>query len=96
MQAEKRGALYYEYIRSYLLRGKTDSKRTGGQLQPDCGFGGKPQMGQSSGYALNCCPASSDIPCHRVVTKDGRLSGAFERDGKNLQKEMLRKGRSRI
>ena len=41
------------------------------------------------GYALNCCPASADIPCHRVVTKEGRLSRAFERNGKNMQKLLL-------
>lgn len=42
------------------------------------------------GYALSCCPSSLDVPCHRVVTKDGGLSKAFERDGINLQKIMLK------
>lgn len=30
------------------------------------------------GYALHAVPDESDIPCHRVVTKDGRVSRAFE------------------
>lgn len=29
------------------------------------------------GYALHAVPYGSDIPCHRVVAKDGRVSPAF-------------------
>ncbi len=39
------------------------------------------------GYALHVCPEGEDIPCHRVVTKDGGLSAAFG----GAQMEMLAK-----
>lgn len=29
------------------------------------------------GYALHAVPYGTDIPCHRVVTRDGRVSPAF-------------------
>ena len=43
------------------------------------------------GYALNCCPASSDIPCHRVVMKDGSLSKGFAFGGEEVQRALLEK-----
>lgn len=39
------------------------------------------------GYALHAVPDGSDIPCHRVVTKDGRVSRAFE-GGENIRREL--------
>lgn len=41
------------------------------------------------GYALHAVPLESDIPCHRVVTKEGRTSMAFGGTDGNLQKEPL-------
>lgn len=41
------------------------------------------------GYALHAVPLESDIPCHRVVTKEGRTSMAFGGIDGNLQKELL-------
>lgn len=41
------------------------------------------------GYALHAVPLESDIPCHRVVTKEGRTSMAFGGTDGNLQKELL-------
>ena len=35
------------------------------------------------GYALHAVPCNSDLPCHRVVTKDGRMSCAFG-DGRRM------------
>ena len=41
------------------------------------------------GYALHAVPFESDIPCHRVVTKEGRTSRAFGGTDVSLQKELL-------
>lgn len=40
------------------------------------------------GYAMAAC-TESEIPCHRVVYQDGRLSPAFEIDGQNMQAFLL-------
>ena len=41
------------------------------------------------GYALHVNPDPSTIPCHRVVTKDGKVSSAFAFGGSNRQVELL-------
>lgn len=42
------------------------------------------------GYALHVAPSSGDIPCYRVVNKDGRVSEAFLFGGENRQVELLK------
>lgn len=43
------------------------------------------------GYALHEVPEGSGIPCHRVVTRDGGLSRAFDQEGgENRQEKLLR------
>lgn len=41
------------------------------------------------GYALHANPDPDNIPCYRVVTKEGRVSDAFAFGGKNRQVELL-------
>ena len=41
------------------------------------------------GYALHVNPDSNDIPCYRVVTKDGYTARGFAFGGPNRQREML-------
>lgn len=41
------------------------------------------------GYALHANPDSDNIPCYRVVNRDGRVSEAFAFGGKNKQIELL-------
>lgn len=41
------------------------------------------------GFALHVNPREGEIPCHRVVTKDGCVSEAFVFGGKNRQIELL-------
>jgi methylated-DNA-protein-cysteine methyltransferase-like protein len=43
------------------------------------------------GYALHCNPDPENIPCHRVVKKDGSLSTAFVFGGIQRQRELLLK-----
>lgn len=41
------------------------------------------------GYALHVNPDPENIPCHRVVNREGRLSDAFAFGGVNRQKQLL-------
>lgn len=41
------------------------------------------------GYALHVNPKPNEIPCYRVVTKDGGLSEAFAFGGINQQRLLL-------
>jgi methylated-DNA-protein-cysteine methyltransferase-like protein len=43
---------------------------------------GYPRGAHAVGFAMRCCHDPS-VPCHRVVTKDGRLSDSFDLQGGN-------------
>ncbi|MDR3293283.1 MAG: MGMT family protein [Clostridiales bacterium] len=50
---------------------------------------GRPRAARVVGYALHGNPDPDNIPCHRVVFKDGALSKAFAFGGENAQKAIL-------
>lgn len=41
------------------------------------------------GYALHANPSPDEIPCYRVVNREGRLSEAFAFGGGNRQQDLL-------
>lgn len=48
---------------------------------------GKPKAARAVGYALHHAPA--DVPCHRVVNRNGGLSEAFLPFGKDTHRFLL-------
>lgn len=50
---------------------------------------GNPRWSRVVGYALHSNPEPGVIPCHRVVTKDGKLSESFAFGGENVQRDLL-------
>ena len=50
---------------------------------------GNPRWARVVGYALHVNPEPGVIPCHRVVTKEGRISPAFAFGGENQQIALL-------
>lgn len=50
---------------------------------------GNPRWARVVGYALHNNPDPDTIPCHRVVTKDGKISSAFAFGGENMQRQFL-------
>lgn len=50
---------------------------------------GNPRWSQIVGYALHSNPSQQEIPCHRVVRKDGRVAASFAFGGENVQKMLL-------
>ncbi|MGI6298218.1 MAG: MGMT family protein [Saccharofermentanales bacterium] len=74
--------LIYEIVRK-IPEGKVASY---GQI---AALAGNYRWARVVGYALHACPGGSDIPCHRVVTKDGRVSTAFANWNPDIQRSML-------
>lgn len=50
---------------------------------------GNPRMSRVVGYALHVNPDHDNIPCYRVVNKQGEVSSAFAFGGSNRQRELL-------
>ena len=50
---------------------------------------GSPRASRQVGWALHCNPRPGEIPCHRVVFKDGSLSSGFAFGGPEVQRAML-------
>lgn len=50
---------------------------------------GNPRWARVVGYALHVNPKPGEIPCHRVVTKDGATSPAFAFGGQDMQRTLL-------
>ena len=50
---------------------------------------GNPRWARVVGYALHVNPNPDEIPCYRVVTKDGCTSKAFAFGGSDRQRELL-------
>ncbi len=50
---------------------------------------GKPQAARAVGRALGANPFAPDIPCHRVVGADGKMTGYSGRGGVAAKRRML-------
>lgn len=50
---------------------------------------GNGKMARQVGWALHVNPYPGQIPCHRVVMKDGSLTKSFAFGGIQVQKQML-------
>lgn len=50
---------------------------------------GNPRWARVVGYALHVNPDPDNIPCYRIVNREGRVSEAFAFGGGNMQYELL-------
>ena len=50
---------------------------------------GNPRWARVVGYALHVNPYPGEVPCHRVVKKDGSLAGGFAFGGEGAQRRLL-------
>ena len=52
---------------------------------------GNPRWARVVGYALHNNPDPENIPCYRVVNRQGRMAPAFAFGGADIQRELLEK-----
>jgi methylated-DNA-protein-cysteine methyltransferase-like protein len=52
---------------------------------------GAPRSARYVGFALHRNPYQGEVPCHRVVFRDGGLAPGFAFGGPNVQRELLEK-----
>ncbi|WFR55540.1 methylated-DNA--[protein]-cysteine S-methyltransferase [Anaerocolumna sp. AGMB13025] len=52
---------------------------------------GNPYASRAVGYAMHGAPPERNLPCHRVVNKEGRLAPGNIFGGENIQREELEK-----
>lgn len=50
---------------------------------------GNPRWARVVGYALHVNPRPGEIPCHRVVNREGKTSVAFAFGGADIQQALL-------
>ena len=50
-------------------------------------WAGNPRLARAAGYAMHAAPA--DVPCHRVVNREGRMAPAFAFGGPEIQRGLL-------
>jgi methylated-DNA-protein-cysteine methyltransferase-like protein len=77
---------FYEEIYAAVKAIPRGNVATYGQIAAACG---KPRAPRAVGWALHLNPDPSEIPCHRVVMKDGGLSKAFAFGGEQEQMRRL-------
>ncbi len=51
---------------------------------------GNPRLARVVGYALHANPDPENIPCHRVVNREGKLAESFVFGGSEVQRQRLR------
>lgn len=52
---------------------------------------GKPKAARAVGLALHCNKDPENIPCHRVVNNQGRISSGYAFGGPEIQKKLLQR-----
>lgn len=75
----------FEKINALVRRIPTGKAATYGLI---AALSGNPRRSRIVGCALHVCPYP-DVPCHRVVNREGGLSGAFQPDGKETHRALL-------
>lgn len=76
----------YEKIYDVVRRIPRGTVATYGQV---AALAGNRRWARVVGYALHVNPNPDEIPCYRVVTKEGNVSPAFAFGGGNRQRELL-------
>lgn len=76
----------FDKIYSVVVRIPAGKVATYGQVAL---LAGNPRWSRVVGYALHANPRFGEIPCHRVVNKDGRLAPGFAFGGENAQRDLL-------
>lgn len=51
---------------------------------------GNPKMSRQVGWALHCNPRPGEVPCHRVVFKNGSVCTGFAFGGPEVQAALLK------
>lgn len=74
--------LIYEVVKR-IPKGKI---ATYGQIAATAG---NPRWSRVVGYALHVNPDSENIPCFRVVNRNGECSGSFAFGGESAQRKLL-------
>lgn len=77
---------FFEQVYENLKKVPKGKVTTYGALARICG---NPRMSRQVGWALHVNPDNSVIPCHRVVNREGYLSGGFAFGGIEAQKMLL-------
>lgn len=72
----------YEAVKS-IPKGKV---ATYGQIAL---LAGNPRWARVVGYALHKNPNPGQIPCHRVVNRDGKVANTFAFGGGEIQRQLL-------
>lgn len=52
-------------------------------------YAGNPRLARVVGYALHVNPFPGEIPCHRVVNREGAVAPAFAFGGEDVQRKLL-------
>lgn len=77
----------FELIYDVVKQIPKGSVATYGQV---AALAGNKRWARVVGYALHANPDPGNIPCHRVVNREGKVSEAFAFGGGNRQVELLR------
>ncbi|MBR5012251.1 MAG: MGMT family protein [Clostridia bacterium] len=76
----------FEKIYAVVKRIPCGKVATYGQI---AALAGNPRWSRVVGYALHVNPDPLNIPCYRVVNREGRLAPAFAFGGQDVQRELL-------
>lgn len=77
---------FFERVYEQVRRIPKGCVATYGQIARLCG---NPRGSRVVGYALHRNPYFGEVPCHRVVNREGRLAPAFAFGGAAVQKALL-------
>lgn len=77
---------FYEKVYQIVERIPSGSVMTYGQI---AALAGNPRASRAVGYALRTSPSSRGLPCHRVLNRDGFLSGGKAFGSPEIQKFLL-------
>ena len=77
---------FYDKVYNNVKKIPLGKVATYGQIALLCG---SPRASRAVGYALHANPNPSEIPCHRVVNRHGRLAAAYVFGGIDEQRKKL-------
>ena len=77
---------FFEKVYAAVMRIPCGRVASYGQIAAMCG---SPRSSRAVGYALHVNPRPGEIPCHRVVNREGRLAPGFAFGGAKVQADLL-------